>query len=112
MSRKVSLQDFFGDNNSTSNTLTKAIKLQLLSAFLSIGHVQILRETKYLKRMQNNIEKNKKTVINWSRYKRSSPHHVIESIKVISLKKSIVLSLPSWKVDYKNRIKKKKVQKI
>ena len=55
--------------------------------------------------MQNNIEK-KKTVINWSRYKRSSPYHVIESIKVISLKKSIVLSLPSCKVDYKNKIKK------
>ena len=72
--------------------------------------MQILRETKYLKQMQNNIEKkkNKKTVINWSRYKRSSPHHVIESIKVISLKKSIVLSLPSWKVDYKNKILKKK----
>ena len=72
--------------------------------------MQILRETKYLKQMQNNIEKkkNKKTVINWSKYKRSSPHHVIESIKVISLKKSIVLSLPSWKVDYKNKIFKKK----
>ena len=74
--------------------------------------MQILRETQYLKQMQNNIEKKtKKTVINWSRYKRSSPHQVIESIKVISLKKSIVLSLPSWKVDYKNKIKKK-VQKI
>ena len=67
----------------------------------------ILRETKYLKLMQNNIEKKKKKNSNyWSRYKRSSAYHVIESIKVISLKKSIVISLPSCKVDYKNKIKK------
>ena len=65
----------------------------------------LIRETKYLKLMQNNIEKTKNSNY-WSRYKRSSAYHVIESIKVISLKKSIVISLPSCKVDYKNKIKK------
>ena len=59
-------------------------KITILSPFLSIGHIPILRKTKYLKLMQHNIEKNK-TVINWSRYKRFSPYHVIESIKVVSL---------------------------
>ena len=54
----------------------------------------------------NEINKYLLTVINWSRYKRYSPYQVIESIQVISLNKLIVLSFPSCKVDYKNKINK------
>ena len=60
---------------------------------------------KYLKPIQHNIEKNK-TVIHWSRYKRSSLYHVIESILVISPKKFNYLKFSSCKVDLKKKKKR------